>query len=255
MSLRSDQPRRPGWPLIVVVIIVTVAVWLAATTGLGLLLGPAAFGAGAAEPSPYAVWLPFLVGLLNLVALGGFGLALGLVTRAVPLARLGLTARPTWLWLGWVIGVTFGLLPLRIAIGVLYVAVTQDTSLDARSNLIFPELTLGAFASAFIGVGVLAPIGEEAFFRGVVYTLLRQRLSAAWSVGLSSLAFALAHADSPPVILTSLIIGLALAWVYEKTQSLWPGILIHILNNSVVVVLGFGALVLLEWLKAQGLSP
>ena len=153
------------------------------------------------------------------------------------------------------LGLTFGLLPVRIAIGVAYVYITNDTSLDLRTQLVFPELSLQAFVTAFIGVGLLAPIGEEVFFRGVVYNLLRQRLDARWSIALSSLAFALAHADSPPVVLTSLIIGLALAWAYEQTKSIWPGIFIHMLNNGLVVILGFGGMLLLEWLKSQGVSP
>lgn len=249
-----NAPRRPAWLLIGAIIVVTLAIWLAASAGIGLLLGPGLTDAQAPNHTAVAVWLPLLAGLANLIALGGIGLALALLTRAITLQDLGLTARPTLLWLGLVLGLTFGLLPVRIAIGMFYVWITQDTSLNVRTDLIFPEISFGAFASAFVGVGLLAPIGEEAFFRGVVYSLLRKRLDARWSIVVSSLAFAAAHADSPPVILTSLIIGLGLAWVYEQTHSLWPGIFIHMLNNSVVVVLGFGALALQKWLTSQGLG-
>ena len=249
MTSSSEPTRRPGWVTIVAIVVGTVVIWLAANMGLALLLGRRVLDPTVADRGPAAVWLPLLVGALNLVALGGVGLALGLITRAITPAQLGLLARPTWLWLGLVLGLTFGLLPLRIAVGLLYVLITRDTSLDVRTSLVFPEISLGAFASAFIGVGILAPIGEEAFFRGVVYTLLRQRLDARWAIVLSSLGFALAHADSPPVILTSLIIGLALAWAYERTRSLWPGIIIHRLNNGLVVVLGFAGLAAQKWLQ------
>lgn len=251
----TPERRRPAWWLIVLIIVASIAAWLGANALLALVLGRGLIDPEAPTYSQTAVWLPLLAGVVNLVALGGVGLALGLITRAITLESLGLLARPTLLWLGLVLGLTFGLLPVRIAIGVIYVYLTNDTSLDLRTQLVFPELSLQAFASAFIGVGLLAPIGEEAFFRGVVYNLLRQRLDARWSIALSSLAFALAHADSPPVVLTSLIIGLALAWSYEQTKSIWPGIFIHMLNNGLVVILGFGGMLLLQWLKSQGVSP
>lgn len=255
MTDTASSVRRPSWLLIVAIIVLSIAAWLGANAALAAVLGRGLIDPEAPTYAATAIWLPLLAGVVNLVALGGVGLALGLATRSITWASLGLTARPTLLWLGLVLGLTFGLLPVRIAIGVLYVYLTNDSSLDLRAQLIFPELSLQAFASAFIGVGILAPIGEEAFFRGVVYTLLRQRLDARWSIGLSSLAFALAHADSPPVIFTSLIIGLALAWAYEHTRSLWPGIFIHMLNNGLVVILGFGGMALLKWLEGQGITP
>lgn len=77
----------------------------------------------------------------------------------------------------------------------------------------------------FLG-GVLAPIKEEAFFRGLVYPPLRQLLGRGKGILLSAGFFAVLHAD---VIrfLPLFIGGIILTWLYEKTSSLWPSIIAH----------------------------
>lgn len=77
----------------------------------------------------------------------------------------------------------------------------------------------------FLG-GVLAPIKEEAFFRGLVYPPLRQMMGRGKGILLSAGFFAVLHAD---VIrfLPLFIGGIILTWLYEKTSSLWPSIIAH----------------------------
>jgi membrane protease YdiL (CAAX protease family) len=88
-----------------------------------------------------------------------------------------------------------------------------------------------------IGVGVLAPIAEELFFRGLIYNWGRQRWGLWVSALFSSAWFALGHIDSIGVAVSSFIIGVVLAWAYERTKSLWLTIAIHIITNSTAVFL------------------
>jgi membrane protease YdiL (CAAX protease family) len=84
-------------------------------------------------------------------------------------------------------------------------------------------------------IAVIAPIAEELFFRGMLYPVLRQRWSAPWAIGINALLFALVHFI--PLLLPALFfIGLILAWVRERTQSIVPGILLHAMQNGLVVV-------------------
>ncbi|MCS6775631.1 MAG: CPBP family intramembrane glutamic endopeptidase [Chloroherpetonaceae bacterium] len=76
-----------------------------------------------------------------------------------------------------------------------------------------------------------APIGEEVFFRGFVYNALKVRLGMAPAIVLSALAFALIHA-SPIAIVVIFPMGMALAYLYARTGSLWVTILIHAVNNG-----------------------
>ena len=65
------------------------------------------------------------------------------------------------------------------------------------------------------------------------------RAHAVWvAIGFSGLIFAIAHADpsSFPVLLC---IGLALGFLRWRTHSLWPGILLHLLNNGLAKAFAF----------------
>jgi len=77
----------------------------------------------------------------------------------------------------------------------------------------------------FLG-GVLAPIKEEAFFRGLFYPPLRQMNGRGKGILLTAGFFAILHFD---VIrfLPLFIGGVILTWLYEKTSSLWPSIIAH----------------------------
>lgn len=81
------------------------------------------------------------------------------------------------------------------------------------------------FLLMFLG-GVLAPIKEEAFFRGLFYPPLREMYGRGKGILLTAGFFAVLHFD---VIrfLPLFIGGIILTWLYEKTSSLWPSIVAH----------------------------
>ncbi len=83
--------------------------------------------------------------------------------------------------------------------------------------------------------GILAPIGEEIFFRGVLYTWLRQRWGPVVGAIFSSLAFGVIHIY-PFWIAFAFILGLVLALLYEFSDSLWPAIGLHVINNAISVI-------------------
>lgn len=87
-----------------------------------------------------------------------------------------------------------------------------------------------------IGGAVMAPIGEEIFFRGFLYNALKIRHTRALAMVVSGLAFALVHA-SPVAIIIIFPMGMLLAYIYERTQSLWVTILMHAVNNGLSFLL------------------
>ncbi|HYJ21581.1 MAG TPA: CPBP family intramembrane glutamic endopeptidase [Solirubrobacterales bacterium] len=84
---------------------------------------------------------------------------------------------------------------------------------------------------------IAAPISEEICFRGMLFGGLRERLPRLAAALLAGLIFGGLHALTgitavPPLI----VFGVLLALLYERTGSLWPCILLHMLNNSVALL-------------------
>ena len=82
----------------------------------------------------------------------------------------------------------------------------------------------------------LAPISEEVCFRGLLFGGIRNRLPMWPAALLAGIVFGLLHAttgwSAVPVLI---FFGMVLAIVYEKTGSIWPPIMIHLLNNAVAL--------------------
>jgi hypothetical protein len=83
----------------------------------------------------------------------------------------------------------------------------------------------------FLVAVVFAPFVEEIFFRGFLFQGLRQRYGWINAMLLSSAVFAAAHLDLV-VLIPTFILGNVLAYVYHRSNSVWPGILLHFLINA-----------------------
>jgi membrane protease YdiL (CAAX protease family) len=97
--------------------------------------------------------------------------------------------------------------------------------------------TFGTVPVQVLLIVIAAPISEEVCFRGFLFGGLRERLPRLAAALISGLIFGGLHATTgvsavPPLI----FFGFVLALLYEKTGSIWPGILLHMLNNSVALL-------------------
>ncbi len=79
---------------------------------------------------------------------------------------------------------------------------------------------------------VIAPIIEELLFRGVLFAGLAKRWPVWLAAIVSSLAFAVLHGQVNVGIYT-FILGCLLSWLYVRSGSIYPGMLVHFLNNLV----------------------
>ena len=95
-----------------------------------------------------------------------------------------------------------------------------------------------------IAIAIFAPIAEELFFRGIVFNAwLRESGRLPAYVGSAAL-FAVIHL-SLASLLPIFLLGIALAWVYERTGNLLAPIVMHATVNGISVAaalaLRFGA--------------
>jgi membrane protease YdiL (CAAX protease family) len=79
---------------------------------------------------------------------------------------------------------------------------------------------------------VLAPILEEALFRGVILQGLARRRGPRAAALWTAAFFALFHFYNPWQILPTFFLGLLLAWLVMTTGSLWPAIVLHAAFNG-----------------------
>jgi uncharacterized protein len=91
-----------------------------------------------------------------------------------------------------------------------------------------------AFAANFGVVAIVAPIVEELTFRGLGFSLL-ERFGRPAAIVLVGLAFGLAHGlvEALPILAA---FGMALAYLRSRTDSVYPGMLLHATFNGFVLL-------------------
>ncbi len=89
----------------------------------------------------------------------------------------------------------------------------------------------GAGLAAFYLVGgILSPVAEEIFFRGIVFGFFRRW--GFWpAMAISTGVFIAAHLSGTRIPVTQLVGGVVFVGAYEKTGSLVTPMIIHILGN------------------------
>jgi membrane protease YdiL (CAAX protease family) len=102
-----------------------------------------------------------------------------------------------------------------------------------------------SFTLVLISAAVTAPFIEELFFRGMLFGLYRRRQPPWVAYSVSGVLFAALHlvpgsmnpAQMVGLGIGILVLGTLLAWVYQRTGSLYPSMVAHAVNNATGLVL------------------
>lgn len=165
--------------------------------------------------------------LLNSVVVGAVFMAL----RWSPFSRSYMQKRP-WAVLIWTALLALGSIPLADALSSL-----TNVKMPAEELQLLTTLVIHPWG--WIAVGVLVPIAEEMVFRGAILRTLLTLCGHRWRWGaivLSALLFGLAHGNMAQ-LLNATLLGCLLGWLYYRSGSIAPGIVFHMVNNSVAVLL------------------
>lgn len=87
----------------------------------------------------------------------------------------------------------------------------------------------------FLSVALLAPAAEELFFRGLIYRELKKAMRPLIAGGISAAVFGAVH-GAAVWMLVGFLAGVALAWIYELTGSLWASVIVHLTNNTLAQI-------------------
>ena len=133
-------------------------------------------------------------------------------------------------------------LPILCALFVSVIIVAKlinyTPPLEPVYELIFKEARPLALILVTFLISLLGPIVEEIFFRGFLYSALRKSIGIFWAIFLSAFLFSILHTNALG-FLPIMALGLFLAYLREKTNSLMPSIVVHVFHNSVLVIMMF----------------
>ena len=161
---------------------------------------------------------------------------------------------------------SLGILVCGMPIVDALVQVNQQLQLPESLASFFQEMedssndTYAAFLKHNTGVdllinllvmAILAAVGEEIFFRGIL-----MRVVTNWTnnihlgIVVSSLLFAIIHFQ-PYKVVPMIFLAMLFGYLYYRTSSLWVPIILHSLNNSLVVLADFGQKQNMQWAIAD----
>ena len=136
--------------------------------------------------------------------------------------------------------------------GVLTASIPRDLAAGVAASFVFGGLVIIAdlVSRTFIDGGALAmllarqpfdrwllyfatacmvgPFVEELFFRGLLYSWIRQGLPAWACIALTSVLFASMHGR---ISVVQLVGGVLFATLYEWRRNIWPGFVLHAAAN------------------------
>ncbi|MBU3103128.1 CPBP family intramembrane glutamic endopeptidase [Clostridium gasigenes] len=84
-------------------------------------------------------------------------------------------------------------------------------------------------------VGIVAPFAEELLFRGIIYKTLSKSMSIPAVIIIQGVLFGVYHMILVQAIYATLL-GILFGYVTYKTKSLWPAIIMHMVNNTVSTI-------------------
>ncbi len=123
-------------------------------------------------------------------------------------------------------------------------ALIPSLNIEQKQNVGFEEAhTQLQLILTFVSLVLLPPIAEETVFRGFLFTNLRRRFSFLATTIIVSLLFAIPHlqfGEGAPLLwvagLDTFVLSLVLCYVRERSNSIWPGVLIHMLKNGIAFI-------------------
>ena len=220
----------PAWPPWSAPAALIAAFGAATVAAVMIGLVGVAFGASVGHPPP-AVSIASIV--VQDACLVGAALVFAQMTQRPRPWQFGL--RPTRFWpaVGATVAGYVGFIVLSYAwLSAIGASNQKDT---ITQDLGAKDSTVALVAVTFV-VTVLAPLAEEFFFRGYFFGSLR-RLGLWPAALLTGLAFGLVHAFGSPIafLVPLAALGIGLCLLRERTGSLYPGIALHCINNSVAM--------------------
>jgi membrane protease YdiL (CAAX protease family) len=101
---------------------------------------------------------------------------------------------------------------------------------------LFDDAGAAARARTSVFIVLAAPLLEELSFRGFLQGALRARIGPMRAIVTVGAVFGMLHLADPWVVPPLVAVGMIFGVIRERTGSVWPCVLAHVLNNSVALL-------------------
>jgi membrane protease YdiL (CAAX protease family) len=233
------QPAATGtpWPLWTGIVAVITALVVGNVLG-GIVIAIA--GASGVNTDDLPVAWSMIANAVFQFSLLGTALFFARTYGGLSADRLGWRTARLWPTVGWAL---LALVAYYVFQAVWISALNLQNETDDITNKLQDHPTTATVALIAVFAVVVAPIVEETFFRGYVFTALRTSLPMGWAAVITGVIFGAVHGFGSPIgFLPPLaVLGTVLCLVYWKTTSLLPCIALHLTNNAIALT------VALDW--------
>ena len=214
MTFRKHPARLACWTVLV---------------GVVVALAYASRASGGKPPKDYLyTWSAVANGVIQYSVLLVFlaGIAIGVSTE-----QLGLRRPRSW---GAAVGWSIAVFVSVFIVGTILNPLLHPGREQGLTPAGWDSHRAGEFAANLVVIALVAPVAEELTFRGVGFGLIAPygRVLAIVAVGV---AFGLAHGlvEALPILV---FFGIALAWLRNRTQSVFPGMVVHAGWNAIALL-------------------
>jgi membrane protease YdiL (CAAX protease family) len=177
-------------------------------------------------------WSTFGGGLVQEALFAGFAFA---IATALPPVRTTLGLRRfsgRYVWLA------FGVVVAAAALSAALEPVLHAGREQGLTPTTYEPGRLAPLLANSILFALIGPLSEELLFRGLGVTAL-SLLGRTVAIGGSAVVFGLAH-GIPTALPVLVFLGVGLAWIRERSGSVWPGYFAHATYNAIGIAVAVG---------------
>lgn len=176
----------------------------------------------------------FLQALVLVSLVAGFAFA-----RKGDWSGLGLGAAPFWpVFMAGLGGGVLLFVLVLVSVSLLNLLAPEPPELQPFAEIVLQTRTLKELLVPLVLGSIVAPFSEELYFRGFAYPVFRKYWGAPVAIVVSSLFFASLHFDLYRLLPIALG-GAGLAWLYERSRSLYTPMIAHSVWNTLMTLLMF----------------
>jgi len=201
-----------------------------------------------------SVWIqPATTNVPSLKSMGIWAVTVVLVlqnTLIIAYVRWRAGNQPQWLWgdspsrISHIVLYSAIAIPLVLLVNIMVGVVFVVFGLQHNQSALYPLSagdTIGQLVFFVVAV-VIVPVAEEVLFRGYIYGRVARIASPVVAVISSAVVFAAAHTWSAStgniaLVVQTCALGLVLGWIRNQSQSTFPSMVAHAMNNAVALLL------------------